>query len=243
MTITKERGDQVAAKKASTTRKTSLYRLRSNGPGADEELTSFVLARYLDRDGFTSRLVDQDGIRGLLVTGTVAPGTADWCDPLSALTGQDVTEENRTAFGLLLIRTEIAIYGLAYGMGHLIINPARIDPGFGIEFAVRCLDEDRITKVRRQLMDARGRTDENSVTSGEHIRGFGIEQLPGGGGSGYVSLTGTADPSRSKARAWTGVGLRICRPGLHGAGWLAGNGAGPGRCPPPGRRCCRAGAR
>ena len=177
MTITKDSGDQVAAKKASTTRKTSLYRLRSSGPAAEEDLTSFVLARYLDRDGFTSRLVDQDGIRGLLVTGTVAPGTADWCDPLSALTGQDVTEENRTAFGLLLIRTESAVYGLAYGMGHLMINPARIDPGFGIEFAVRCLDEDRITKVRRQLMDARGRTDENSVTSGEHIRGFGIEQF------------------------------------------------------------------
>jgi uncharacterized protein (TIGR04141 family) len=46
-----------------------------------------------------------------------------------------------------------------------------------IEFAVRCLDEDRITKVRRQVMDARGRTDENSATSGEHIRGFGIEQF------------------------------------------------------------------
>ncbi len=73
MTITKESGDQVAAKKASTTRKTSLYRLRSSGPAAEEELTSFVLARYLDRDGFTSRLVDQDGIRRLLVTGTVLP--------------------------------------------------------------------------------------------------------------------------------------------------------------------------
>lgn len=177
MTITKDSGDQVAAKKASTTRKTSLYRLRSSGPAAEEDLIPFVLARYLDRDGFTSRLVDQDGIRGLLVTGTVAPGTADWCDPLSVLTGQDVTEENRTAFGLLLIRTDSAVYGLAYGMGYLMINPARIDPGFGIEFAVRCLDEDRITKVRRQLMDARGRTDENSVTSGEHIRGFGIEQF------------------------------------------------------------------
>lgn len=177
MTITKDNDDQVAAKRASTTRKTSLYRLRCSGSAAEEDLTSFVLPRYLDRDGFTSRLVDQDRIRGLLVTGTVAPGTADWCDPLSALTGQDVTEENKTAFGLLLVRTEIAVYGLAYGMGHLMINPARIDPGFGIEFAVRCLDEDRITKVRRQLMDARGRTDENSVTSGEHIRGFGIEQF------------------------------------------------------------------
>jgi uncharacterized protein (TIGR04141 family) len=177
MTIQKNSGDQVATKRASTTRKTSLYRLRCSGPAVEEDLTSFVLPRYLDRDGFTSRLVDQDGILGLLVTGTVAPGTVDWCNPLGALTGCEVTEENKTAFGLLLVRTEIAVYGLAYGMGHLMINPARIDPGFGIEFAVRCLDEDRITKVRRQLMDARGRTDENSVTSGEHIRGFGIEQF------------------------------------------------------------------
>jgi uncharacterized protein (TIGR04141 family) len=177
MTVTENSSDRVAAKRASTTRKTSLYRLRCTGPVADEELTSFILARYLDRDGFTNRAVDQGGIPGLLVSGTVAPGAADWCDPLSILTGEPVSEENRTAFGLLLVRTEIAVYGLSYGMGHLMINPARIDPGFGIEFAVRCLDEDRITKVRRQLMDARGRTDENSVTSGEHIRGFGIEQF------------------------------------------------------------------
>src|ERR1035438_8190520 len=177
MTITKDSGDQAAAKRASTTRKTSLYRLRCAGPAAEEDLSFFVLPRYLDRDGFTSRPVDQDGIRGLLVTGTVAPGAADWCDPLSALTGHEVTEANKTAFGLLLVRTESAVYGLSYGMGHLMISPARIHPGFGIEFAVRCLDEDRITKVRRQLMDARGRTDENSVTSGEHIRGFGIEQF------------------------------------------------------------------
>jgi uncharacterized protein (TIGR04141 family) len=170
-------GDQVAATKATTTRKTSLYRLRSSEEGAEDDLKSFVLARYLNRNGFTSRLVHQDGLRGLLVTGTVAPGRADWCHPLNALTGLDVTEENRTAFGLLLVRTESAVYGLTHGMGHLMIDPARIDPGFGIEFAVRCLDEDRITKVRRQLMDARGRTDENSVATGEHIRGFGIEQF------------------------------------------------------------------
>ena len=176
MAIATDSRNQVGAKKTSTTRKTSLYRLRCSGPVAQEHLIAFVLPRYLDRDGFMSRPVDRDGIDGLLVTGTVAPGSASWCDLLSALTGHLVTEENRTSFGLLLIRTEAAIYGLSYGMGHLMINPARIDPGFGIEFAVRCLDEDRITKVRRQLMDARGRTDENSVTSGEHIRGFGIER-------------------------------------------------------------------
>ncbi|WP_240777549.1 DUF6119 family protein [Nonomuraea basaltis] len=164
-------------KKPPTTRKTSLYRLRGTGPIEHEDLRSFVLPRYLDREGFKARQIDQDGISGLLVSGTIAPGPADWCDALSALTGQPVAEENRTALALLLVRTEQAVYGLTYGMGHLMVDPIRIDPGFGIEFAVRCLNEDRITKVRRQVMDARGRTDENSATTGEHIRGFGIEQF------------------------------------------------------------------
>lgn len=160
-----------------TTRKTSLYRLRSSGPPAAEDLCSLVAPSYLQREGFTSRAVDHEGISGLLVSGTIAPGDADWCAPLGSLVGMTVAEQNRTSLALLLVRTDQAVYGLAFGLGHLMIDQARIDPGFGIEFAVRCLDEERITKVRRQVMDARGRTDENSATSGEHIRGFGIEQF------------------------------------------------------------------
>ncbi|MFI6498905.1 DUF6119 family protein [Nonomuraea typhae] len=100
-----------------------------------------------------------------------------------------------------MVRTEQAIYGLTYGMGHLMIDPARIDPGFGIELAIRCLDADRITKVRRQVMDARGRTDENSATGGENIRGFGIEQFGEivsqiSGQIENVSLTFTKDRTR-----------------------------------------------
>lgn len=160
-----------------TTRKTSLHRLRGTGTIKDEDLRSFVMPRYLDRDGFTNHPVHHQGIHGLLVSGTITRGYADWCSPLAALVGLPIEEANQTAFGLLLLHTETAIYGLTYGMGHLMIDPVRIDPGFGIEFAIRCLNEDRITKVRRQIMDARGRTDENSATSGEHIRGFGIEQF------------------------------------------------------------------
>jgi uncharacterized protein (TIGR04141 family) len=159
------------------TRKSSLYRLRLTGPPDQEALRAFVVDKYLDRGGFTTRAVDHDGLPGLMVTGTIAPGTADWCRTLSRLTGLPVDEENRTSLGLLLVRTTTSVYALTFGMGYLMIEPGRIDPAFGIEFAVRCLDEDRITKVRRQVMDSRGRTDENSATGGEHIRGFGIEQF------------------------------------------------------------------
>jgi uncharacterized protein (TIGR04141 family) len=159
------------------TRKCSLYRLRLTGPPDQEDLRAVVVDKYLDRDGFTIRPVDHEGLTGLVITGTIAPGTADWCRTLSRLTGLPADEENRTSLGLLLVRTAASVYALTFGMGYLMIEPSRIDPAFGIEFAVRCLDEDRITKVRRQLMDSRGRTDENSATGGEHIRGFGIEQF------------------------------------------------------------------
>lgn len=165
------------AKDPTPTRKISLYRLRTGGPPEQEDLHSLIVEKYLDRDGFTSNPVDHEGLTGLEITGTIAPGAADWCRTLSLLTGLSIAEENRTSLGLLLVRSAKAVYGLTFGMGHLLIDPARIDPGFGIEFAVRCLDEERITKVRRQVMDARGRMDENSATGGEHIRGFGIEQF------------------------------------------------------------------
>ena len=172
-----KKGGSRAAKRASTTRKTSLYRLRNLGPVAEEDLTSLVAADYLERDGFTVQPVDYEGLQGLLLTGSVVSQRAEWCDALSTLTGQMIDEGNRTAFGLLLVRTNTAVYGLACGMGHLMIKPTRIDPGFGIDFAIRCLDEKRITKVRSQLMDARGRSEEHSVMAGEHITGFGIEKF------------------------------------------------------------------
>lgn len=117
------------------TRKTSLYRLRSSGLPATVGLRSLVMPNYLQRDGFTSRAVDHEGISGFLVSGTIAPGDADWCTPLGGLVGMTVAEQNRTSLALLLVRTDKAVYGLTFGLGHLMIDQARIDPGFGIEFA------------------------------------------------------------------------------------------------------------
>jgi uncharacterized protein (TIGR04141 family) len=197
-----------------STRKTSLYRLRSTGQTVEEDLRAFVLARYLDRAGFTTHEVDEDGLRGLLVSGTIAPGPADWCEVLGVLSGHSVSEANQTALGLLVVRTDEATYGLTYGMGHLMIDPARIDPGFGIDFAIRCLSEECVTKVRRQLMDARGRTDENSATGGEHIRGFGIEQFGEivsqiSGKISGVPLTFTRDGKRTAHVTGTDRSIKI----------------------------------
>jgi len=172
-------------KQTPTTRKTSLYRLRMP-EGAHPDLRSLVVDHYLEREDYTAQEFDHAGLRGLLVAGTVSRGRASWCAAVESLTGIPVAVENRTSSGLLLVRAEKAVYALTYGLGHHMIDPFHLDSGFGLEFAVRCLDEDGITLVRRHLMDARGRTDENLVTHGDNIHRFGIE----GAGAIVSKITG-----------------------------------------------------
>ncbi|MFE3659703.1 DUF6119 family protein [Streptomyces sp. NPDC059165] len=189
------------SKKPPTTHKASLYRIRTP-EGPDLDLHTVVSEHYLSREGFKAAPFDHGGLQGLLVTGTIARGRSAWCEVAESLTGLTAHEENRTAVGLLLVRTRRSVYALTYGMGHLMIESSRLDSGFGLEFAIRCLDENSITLVRHHLMDARGRTDENTATRGEHIRGFGIERFGDivskitGTVSG-ITLTYTQDGNRS----------------------------------------------
>ncbi|TDB95701.1 hypothetical protein E1266_12480 [Actinomadura sp. 7K534] len=136
-----------------------------------------ILGRYRSRDGYSIVPFEREGLTGLVISGTIARGRADWCGVLESLTGIPVNEENRSASGVLLVRTERAVYALSYGVGHHMIDPFRLDPDFGLEFATRCLDENGVLLVRRQIMDARGRSDENAATRGEPIDSFGIERV------------------------------------------------------------------
>ncbi|MEU6756396.1 DUF6119 family protein [Streptomyces sp. NPDC046685] len=173
-------------KKPPTTHKASLYRIRTP-EGADLDLHTVVSEHYLSREGFRAAPFDHGDLQGLLVTGTIARGRSAWCEVTESLTGLTAHEENRTSAGLLLVRTQRYVYALTYGMGHLMIESSRLDSGFGLELAIRCLDANSITLVRHHLMDARGRTDENTATRGEHIRGFGIERF----GDIVSKITGT----------------------------------------------------
>ncbi|MEU5714334.1 DUF6119 family protein [Streptomyces sp. NPDC020403] len=177
----------MATKKKSLTRKTSVYRLNAPAePGLD--LRALVSRRYRDREGFTATPVDHQGVSGLLVTGSIARDRAEWCAPLAELTGVDVQVAGRTSSGMLLVRVDWAVYAVTYGMGHHMIDPARLDLGFGLRFALRSLDQDAVSLVRRHLMDARGRTDENSTTRGGNLRDFGNEWV----GSIVSKITGRA---------------------------------------------------
>ncbi|WP_106399968.1 DUF6119 family protein [Actinocorallia populi] len=166
------------------TRKSTIYRLK---PPPDGDLCALVRAHYLEKEGFKARPFEREGVTGLLVTGTIVRDRAKWCSTAEELTGLSVQEGNNSSAGLLLIPTQRAIYAISYGLGHHMLDSFYLDMGFGLEFGTRCLDSGRIKLVRQQIMDARGRTEENTTTLGESIEDFGIDQF----GSIFTKISGT----------------------------------------------------
>jgi uncharacterized protein (TIGR04141 family) len=153
---------------------TSLYRLGT--PQTCPDLSAYIAGRYQGRDGFVMRGFTYRGLTGLLVTGVVAREQPGWAPFVESLTGLPVGLCSSAVSGVVLLRRDRTDYALSFGMGHYMIDSSRIDPGFALGFAVRCLDEDGLTLVRRHLMDPRGRTDQSAISSGTRIRELGIER-------------------------------------------------------------------
>ncbi len=164
------------AGKTPATRKSTLYRLRLPETSPDG-LRAVVVKRYRERYGFAEEEVTVVGAPGLLVHGAIDRGApADWCEVVGRLTGRQVAVGNRTASAALLLAVDGEAYALTYGLGHLLIDPGAIEPGFGLAFAVRAVDPDKVRQVAHSVIDVSGRNSRSSVPTGQHIRGFGIEE-------------------------------------------------------------------
>ncbi|MCX9192854.1 hypothetical protein C3Y87_15810 [Carbonactinospora thermoautotrophica] len=158
------------------TRKSTLYRLRLPKASPDG-LRAVVVKRYREQYGFAEEEVTVAGAPGLLVYGVIDRGApADWCEAVGRLTGKQVALSNRTASAALLLAVDGEAYALTYGMGHLLIDPAAVEPGFGLAFAVRVVEPDRVRQVTHSVIDVSARNSRSSVPTGQHIRAFGIEE-------------------------------------------------------------------
>ncbi|MEO3855763.1 DUF6119 family protein [Acrocarpospora sp. B8E8] len=157
------------------TRKTTLYRLHE-ARGHPDELRKIIVPRYLDKEGFTAEPVTVGNVPSLLVHGTISRGVTDWSAVLKKLTEAPVEETNCTAAAVLAIPVGESTYALSYGMGHLLIDPHFIDPGFGLSFAVRAVNPEKIKQVTRTAMLAQPRYERSSVPAGQNIRWYGVEE-------------------------------------------------------------------
>lgn len=165
----------MTATKNPETRKTTLYRLQGVH-GHPAELKKIIVPRYVEEDGFVCEDVEVGAASALLVSGTISRGPADWATVLHSLTGAHVEEINSTAAAVLLIPVGKAVYALSYGMGYLLLEPAVIDPGFGLSFAVRAVNPDSVRQITRTAMLSQPRYERSSVPAGQNIRWYGIEE-------------------------------------------------------------------
>jgi uncharacterized protein (TIGR04141 family) len=132
--------------------------------------------RYLRQHHFPIIPTTVAGTPALLVHGDVPQAVADWCPTISGLTGDALAVGYSSAGCALLIALDEEVYALAYGtLGRFMINLDRADPGFGIGFAIRAIEPERIKRITRRVLASTGRIDRSLVPAGQHIRRYAVE--------------------------------------------------------------------
>ncbi|MFE7033519.1 DUF6119 family protein [Streptomyces sp. NPDC057621] len=159
----------------SAARRSTLYRLVDTPP-TDDGLREALAEYYAENEDFTVESTQVDGAPAVAIWGIVGrKDQADWCSTFKSLTGKDAKVSNASAAGAILVGVPGGPYAVTYGMGHLLIDPSKIDPGFGLSFSIRAVESDLIRQITRNILDSRARVDRSTVPGGQSIRGFGIE--------------------------------------------------------------------
>jgi len=159
------------AREPSTTRRTTLWALRSTSP-----VENCIQEKYRAGDEFELAPVQIGGKAALLVHGSIKTPEAKWSETLSAYTNQQLSLGNSTAAALLLIPRASRVLALSYGMGWILLDQGLIEQGFGLRYAVRALDAEQVRQVTRHLLEHRAQIDRNSVPSGQRVEDFAIEE-------------------------------------------------------------------
>lgn len=159
----------------SVARRSTLYRLidtEANSDGLKEALVDY----YAEDSSFTVESTKIATVPAVTIWGIVGKkDRADWCATFKSLTGIDAKVANAASAGAILIAAPGGPYAITYGMGHLFIDAAKIDPGFGLAFSIRSIEPTEIRQITRNILDSRARVDRSTVPGGQSIRGFGIE--------------------------------------------------------------------
>ena len=156
-------------KSESPSARTTVYRLRGL-----EDLNSAIRPKYLASGDFHETRTDIEGRKALLVTGAMRKERAAWAERLSSIAGTTVDEGNMTAAAVLIICDgDDTAFAMTYGMGFQLLDPASVDPGFGMRIAIRTASPEEIQSLTRTELDHRSRTDRSSIPAGDVLRGFG----------------------------------------------------------------------
>jgi len=104
---------------------------------------------------------------------------ARWCADASTTTGLPVSYLDQHSGGALVVVVDEEVYALGYGTGRWLINDHCKEQGFGIQFAIRQLDPDKVNRVVQRRPGSHGRQDSTLVPDGLPIWCYGLESYAG----------------------------------------------------------------
>ncbi|WP_344073672.1 TIGR04141 family sporadically distributed protein [Prauserella alba] len=154
------------------------------------------LAEYLlepdDQVRSSDQELEQDGVSCLIRYGHLETHEPQWVSHARDLTGLSLSLPRMSPFAVLLIDEGKWVYALTWGDGYLMLDrETRADPGFGLAFAIRRLDEFHIGAMTLHSLDSSARTAQISYPGGADVGKYGVARF----GEIVGRLRGSADLS------------------------------------------------
>lgn len=140
-----------------------------------------------------------------LVAGAFNSDRPSWAQHAEALTSVELNLPGSSPFGVLLVPLQSWTYALTWGAGHLLLDNETIDPGFGLLFGIRRLDDSRLAFMASSVLDASARSTQTSFPGGSGVPGFRLEPY----GEVVNRIAGRADLSGLTYHKETGNPYRI----------------------------------
>ena len=167
---TKQTRELNMGREPSKTQRMTVYQLREWGTAFE-----LIQEKYL-RNNFQIEEFNTGGDIGWIAYGSLPLKRANWCQVVEGLSGRELDLQNQTCAAVLLIPIDNKTFAVTFGMGWQLLDPAKIEHGFGLRFAIRTLDADDIREVARRTLDSRARIDKSTVPGGQRIGLYGIEE-------------------------------------------------------------------
>lgn len=161
------------------TRRQTLYLLAHADPDIDGLLEAIDTEKA--GPGYDLAFPNLGDIPAVLVHGATSHRAA-WCADASVTTGLPMAYTDQASGAVLLLAVDRRVYAVSYGTGHRLIRNDLKDQRFGLRFAVRQLDADRIHRLVHRMPGSRGRQDSILVPGGLPIWCYGLD--------GYASVVG-----------------------------------------------------
>jgi uncharacterized protein (TIGR04141 family) len=198
----------------SKSKRMSVYALR---PGAVSDLTTAIADKYRDASELRGVTIGSTG--GLLVSRMMSKNSeTDWSPLIRGLTGDNFTAKNEVAAAVLVIPSDDRAFAICYGMGHLLLDQAMIEPAFGLRFAVRAADPDQVRGMTRRPLEQRAQINRQTVPGGQTLQAFGIEEygevisrLAAKGGADLVLTANRDKPKRISFTAGNSLSLPLAK--------------------------------